>query len=153
MSAEFFLAVVFRWAHVLAAVVAIGGTIFMRVVLVPAIRASLTDDQHAALRQAVTARWKVVVMTCIALLLVSGIFNFLTISMEKAKSTALYHPLFGVKILAAFSVFFIASALTGRAKAFDGMRAHAPKWLAVAAALGVVIILISGLLRNLPAGG
>ena len=153
MSAEVFLAVVFRWAHILAAVVAIGGTIFMRVVLAPAIRASLTDDQHAALRQALMPRWKKVVMTCIALLLASGIFNFFTISMEKAKSTALYHPLFGVKILAAFGVFFIASALTGRSKAFEGLRAQAPKWLAVAAVLGVVVILISGLLKNLPASG
>ena len=153
MSTEVILAVVFRWAHILAAVVAVGGTIFMRLVLAPAVRASLTDDQHAALRQAVTARWKMVVMTCIAVLLASGVFNFFITSMEKAKSSALYHPLFGLRILAALGVFFIASALTGRAKAFEGMRAQAPKWMAVAAVLGVVVILISGLLKNLPAGG
>lgn len=153
MSAEVFLAVVFRWAHILAAVIAIGGTIFMRIVLAPAVRASLSDDQHAALRQALIPRWRKVVLTCIALLLASGLFNFFTLSMDKAKSTALYHPLFGVKILAAIGVFFIASALTSRSQAFESMRAQTPKWLAVAAVLGVLIILISGLLKNLPAGG
>ncbi len=139
----------FRWMHILAAVVAVGGTIFVRFVLLPSIRETLTDEQHAALRAKLMARWKVVVMICIAALLISGAYNFMTISLAKAEHSAVYHPLFGVKMLAALAVFFLASALTGRAVAFEGLRRKAGFWMMVTAILGVAVILISGILRNL----
>lgn len=89
-------------------------------------------------------------MACITLLLLSGMYNFMTIGMEKAKQVgALYHALLGIKILAAFGVFFLASVLTGRSPAFESMRTNSKKWLAITASLGILVVLISGILSKL----
>jgi uncharacterized membrane protein len=151
MTFDFLLSIVFRWMHILAAVVAVGGTIFMRFVLLPSAREALTDEQHAALRGRLIARWKLVVMACITALLVSGLYNFVYMSLAKGRQHAIYHPLFGIKVLAALGVFFIASALTGRSPAFQKMRQNSAHWMLLAAVLGIVVILISGVLSKLPA--
>jgi hypothetical protein len=149
MDAEFLLAILFRWAHVLAVVAAVGGLFFLRVVLYPAVREALGDEQRAMLREKVLGRWRRVSLICIALLLISGIYNFVTISLPKAEDIRLYHPLFGIKFLAALGVFFLASALTSRGPAFKGLRDRTPKWLAVTCLLALAVILISGVLKNL----
>jgi len=149
MSIDTILPLLSRWAHILAAVTAVGGVFFLRFVLYPAASATLTDEQHAALRKAVVSRWKKVVMICIALLLLSGIYNLVRALKTREDLPGLYHALFGVKFLLALGVFFIASALVGRAKAFDGMRKKLPLWLGVVFVLGLVVILISGVLRGL----
>jgi len=144
------LAVLFRWIHVLSAVVAVGGVLFQRVVLMPSVRSSSLDDaSRTRLHEEVTRRWKGILMACIGLLLVSGLYNFFTISLQKAERVPAYHGLFGVKVLAALVVFFVGSALVGRAAAFEGMRRARGRWLGIAALLGVLVILISGVLKNL----
>jgi len=149
MDSELILPIVARWAHILAAVVVVGGLVFVRLILAPAAQATLDEDGRSALRRAITARWKPVVWACIALLLVSGFYNFATISLAKAKEAAVYHPLFGIKFLAALVVFFIASVLVGRSKATEKLRARSPSLLAAAIASAVVVILVSGVLKNL----
>ena len=149
MTSEVFLPVLFRWTHILAAVIAIGGTVFMRFVLLPAAKEALTDDQHQALRAKLMRRWRVIVMVCIAALVVSGVYNIMTVSMQQTGHLAVYHPLLSVKLLAALGVFFLAFALTGRSAGFEGLRKRAPRWMLVAAVLGVAVILISGVLRAL----
>ena len=149
MSTDLVLQIVFRWAHILAAVVAVGGTFYIRMVLMPSAQAALTPEQGAALRARLMERWKPWVMGCIAVLLVSGLYNFVTLSLPKAKGILAYHPLFGIKVLAALGIFFLASALTGRAKAFEGMRASPRKWMTINVLLGLAVILISGVLKNL----
>jgi uncharacterized membrane protein len=144
------LALVLRWLHIVAAVAAVGGTIFMRVALVPA-AAGLPEDAHRALSEAIRRRWSKVVMAAILFLLVSGLWNFLTINASfKAaglKIPALYHPLFGVKFLLALGIFYIASSLAGRSAATAKFRANAKTWLTVNMVLGILVICISGVLR------
>ena len=146
--------IIARWAHVVAAVVAVGGVVFMRFVLMPAADEALDQAQHAALREKLMARWKIVVMVCITLLLLSGTYNFMTIGIEKAKQVGgLYHALFTIKFLAALGVFFLASVLTGRSPAFESLRSNSKKWLAITAGLGVLVVLISGILSRLGSSG
>ena len=154
MDTSLIVPIVARWAHVLAAVVAIGGVVFMRFVLMPAADEALDQEQHTALREKLIARWKIVVMACITLLLLSGTYNFMTIGMEKAKEVGpMYHALFGIKVLAALGVFFLASVLTGRSPAFESLRSNSKKWLAITAGLGILVVLISGVLSRLGSGG
>lgn len=143
------LAVVFRWMHVLAAVIAVGGVLFQRLVLMPAARGTLDEGQIVHLHEAVTRRWKIVLMTCIGLLLVSGFWNFFTISLDKAKDAPAYHGLFGLKFLAALAVFFLGSALTGRSPAFRVLRDRRAYWTGVTAILAVLVVLVSGILKYL----
>lgn len=143
------LAVVLRWAHILAAVVAVGGAVFMRFVVAPSVRASLDPEQHARLHEQVVPRWRRIFMICIGVLLLSGLANFFLVALPKAEGVPLYHALFGVKFLLAMAVFFLGSALVGRSAAFERLRADTPRWLAVTIVLAVVVILISGVLRYL----
>lgn len=141
--------VVLRWAHILAAVVAVGGAVFMRFVVAPSVRSSLDSEQHARLAEQIAPRWRRIFMICIGVLLLSGLANFFLVSMPKAEGVPLYHALFGTKFLLAMGVFFLGSALVGRSPAFAGLRADMPRWLAINVVLGVVVILISGVLRYL----
>ena len=144
------VALVLRWMHILAASAAVGGTIFMRLALLPAAVATLPDDQHRALREGVRSRWAPIVMGAIAFLLISGFYNYLVYASKldiPRPYKGIYHGLFGVKFILAFIVFFLASALVGRSPAMDRFRQKAKLWQSVNLTLVVIIILISGVLR------
>jgi len=149
-DAEFFVSLLARWLHILAAITAVGGTIFARYALLASLK-ELPDDERKALHERIRRRWSKAVMAAIGFLLLSGIYNFVIILQgplaDAEKFKPIYHALFGVKFLLALAVFFIASALVGRSAAFDGMRANARKWLTINVVLAVLIVCISGFLR------
>jgi len=143
-----------RILHVGTAIVLVGGTFFIRVVLAPAAK-ELPDAEHDRLRAGIMRTWKKVIHGGIALLLLSGGINYYRVIASQAhKGDGLYHALLGTKILLAIAVFFIASALVGRAPGFEGMRKNMRKWLAVNLVLGLLIVAISGFLkvRDIPKG-
>ena len=142
-------ALVLRWMHIIPAVVAGGATIFARIALLPAL-AVLPDAERARVKETIDRRWRVVVMVCVTLLLVSGILNFVLYQAPVHKGQSLYHALFGIKFLAAIIVFFLASALSGRSAALAPIRANARFFVGAAALLVIVILLISGVLRSIP---
>ncbi|GMU24508.1 MAG: hypothetical protein AMXMBFR13_45820 [Phycisphaerae bacterium] len=142
-----------RWLHLAAVIVAIGGTVFIRFVLHPSSRAALSQDTHAALRQVLIRRWARFVHTCILFIILSGTYNAIVqfpLHKPVEGEPPLYHILFGIKLLLALALFFIAIAVTGRSLAFEGMRRQMPRWLAVNAAIAAVIVLISNVLKNIP---
>ncbi|MBI3466859.1 MAG: hypothetical protein HY000_27920 [Planctomycetes bacterium] len=146
------VALVLRWMHILAASAAVGGTIFMRLALLPAAVSTLPDDQHRSLREAIRSRWAPIVMAAIAFLLISGFYNYLVYSTKldiPRPYRGIYHGLFGVKFILAFIVFFLASALVGRSPAMDRFRQQAKLWQSLNLALVVIIVLISGVLRTI----
>lgn len=138
-----------RWLHLAAAIVAIGGAAFMRFALIPAATAALSDEAHQKLREALRARWSKVVMTSIALLLITGFYNFVVLAMPPKVDPVPYHPIFGLKFFAALGVFFIASALVGRSPGLEKMRAARAKWLSRLLVLAGIIVLISGVLMQI----
>jgi uncharacterized membrane protein len=135
--------------HIVPAVVAGGAAIFGRLALLPAL-ATLPDAERVRVKETIDRRWRVVVMICITLLLVSGLANFFLYQAPNHRGQALYHALFGVKFLAALVVFFLASALTGRSPALAPIRANARFHAGIASALVLAILLISGVLRYIP---
>ena len=62
----------------------------------------------------------------------------------------LYHMIFGIKVLCAFIIFFLASALAGRAKAFASIRKNARVVLTAVLLLGGLVLLCATLLHYLP---
>ena len=143
------LALVLRWMHIIPAVVAGGATLFAWIALLPAL-ATLPEGERSRVRETIDRRWRVVVMACITLLLVSGIANFVLYQAPVHEGQPLYQFLFGVKFLAAMIVFFLGSALSGRSRAFAPIRANSRFYAGLAAALVLVILLISGVLRSVP---
>ncbi|HEX7449764.1 MAG TPA: hypothetical protein VF306_19550 [Pirellulales bacterium] len=144
------LGIFFRWLHILSAITAVGGTIFMRMALVPSV-AVLSPEQHQALHEQVRSRWVKFVMAAILFLIVSGLYNFIAKvrTLDEAYK-GLYHGLFGAKFVLALVIFFLASALTGRSPAFAKIRQNAKLWLSVNMALAIIVVCISGVLRFIP---
>ena len=145
MDNLFPLVVLSRILHVAVAIVLVGGTVFMRFVLMPAAK-ELPEAEHDQLRQRLMARWKRVVHLGIAVLLLSGVFNYIQQRPIHA-GDALYHALMGTKMLLALVVFFIASALVGRSATFEKMRQNRPKWMGLVVVLSALIVGISGFVK------
>lgn len=149
-----------RWAHVLAAIVMMGGLVFARFALLPALEAEETatrDRIHDAIRR----RWLPWVIAAITLLLASGLANFILFNARVKEEgwangawmrQTSYHAIFGVKFLLAMVVFYFASGLVGRGAGTQWMRNARGRWLSVTLALALGIVLISGWMRQLHTG-
>ena len=140
------LALLSRWTHIGTAIVLVGGTCFLRFVLAPA-AAQLPDAEHQKLKELVMNTWKKFVHAGITLFLLSGFYNYLVVQIPKHKGDGLYHGLMGAKMMLAFGIFFLASALVGRSKSFEGMRKNAKLWQLVIIILAAIIVGISGYLK------
>jgi uncharacterized membrane protein len=154
-SSSLALYTLIRVLHVGTAIVLVGGSFFIRFILMPAANRQLADDVHARLRGDILAAWKWVVHGGITLLILSGGINYFRVIAEGShKGDGLYHGLLGTKILLAMAIFFIASVLVGRATKFEAMRANTRRWLAVNLVLALLIVAISGFLkvRGVPEG-
>ncbi|MFM7289725.1 MAG: hypothetical protein ACKOWG_16160 [Planctomycetia bacterium] len=149
-----------RWAHVLAAIVAMGGLVFARFALLPALSdldAATRDRIHDSIRR----RWLPWVIGAITVLLASGLANFLLFNGRvKAEGWAdggwmrqtSYHALFGAKFLLAMGAFYFASALVGRGEGTQWVRNDRAKWLSVTLGLSLAVVLLSGWMRQLHTG-
>jgi uncharacterized membrane protein len=155
------LTLLLRWAHVLAAIAALGGLLFARFALVPAaeeLGSETADRLHAGVRR----RWLPWVIGSITLLLASGLTNYILLIRRVKDAPELwggdwmrqtgYHALFGVKFLLALIVFYLASGLVGRGASTQWIRDARKQWLTVAVGLGVGVVLISGWMRQLHTG-
>jgi uncharacterized membrane protein len=150
MSTAAVLALLFRWLHILAAITAVGGTIFSRFVLLPS-QGVLTTPDREALHAEMRSRWSKIVMASIGFLLLSGIYNFVMIVHNyglSLRELRWYHPLFGIKFLLALVVFTVASLLAGRTPLAAKMRTKARFWMSFNILLAVLIVCISGILRT-----
>lgn len=146
------LQVILRIAHIGAAVVLAGGVVFQLIALQPALR-SLDDPQRDRLRRLLAGRWYRVVMACIALLLISGLLNFLLYKLPDYRgqpSAPVYHGLFGIKLLAALALFHAALVPSLPGPRFDRYRARAGFWLAWATVLVALIVVMAAVMRYLP---
>jgi len=133
-----------RGLHLLAAMVAIGGLAFQRLALRPA----LEKCEDPELAEAIRRRWAIVTHSVITVLLLTGLYQLMTIGMAKGKLDSSYHMWFGIKFMAAMGVFFLASVLGGRSSLSAKFRENAKLWLTITLLLGVGIVVISLALRT-----
>jgi uncharacterized membrane protein len=137
-----------RWLHIVAAITAVGGAIFALLVVLPA-TGVLTPEAREAFHAAVRKRWSKIVAAAIAVLLLSGLYNFFAITRNYGPELPRwYHALFGIKFLLALAVFAIASLLAGRTAMAQRLRTQTKLWLSINLLLAGIIIAISGLLRT-----
>jgi uncharacterized membrane protein len=149
-----------RWAHVLAAIVAMGGLVFARFALVPAL-STVDEATRDRIHDQIRRRWLPWVIGSITVLLASGLVNFLLFNARvKAEGWAdggwmrasSYHALFGVKFLLALVVFYFASGLVGRGTGTQWIRDDRRKWLSVTLGLALAVVMLSGWMRQLHTG-
>ena len=144
------LPLVARWMHILSAIVAAGGSIFLWGVLRPSFAAVRSNEDRGALRDAVMRRWRPVVHICILLFLLSGFYNYLFLTRLDHTDQPVYHGLFGVKFLLAMAVFGLALALTSRHQWSARLHARGGLWMGLLVAAAVAVVLVSGVMRALP---
>ena len=151
---------VLRWAHVLAAIVAMGGIVFARFALLPAL-SEVDEATRDRIHDGIRRRWLPWVIGAITVLLASGLANFLLFNARvKAEGWAggawmrmtNYHALFGAKFLLAMVAFYFASALVGRGAGTQWVRNDRAKWLSVTLGLTLAVVLLSGWMRQLHTG-
>jgi uncharacterized membrane protein len=134
-----------RLIHVLTAIVLLGGSTFMLLVVLPTLQSS-DEATRTKIASGLRGIWKRYVHAGIALFLISGFYNYFK-AMPQHKGDGLYHALIGTKIILALAVFFLASALVGRSAAFEGMRTNSSKWLKILCLLGIVIVAMSSFVK------
>ena len=148
------LGLTLRWFHLVAAIMVVGGTMFMRFALVPSIGV-LADEQRSALHQQIRSRWAKMVAAAILFLLISGLWNYIRFLGDsktwgdqwRASYNGLYQAVFGVKFLLALVIFFLASALAGRTEGTKKFRQNAKMWMTVNLILALIVVALSGVLR------
>jgi uncharacterized membrane protein len=97
------LTVIMRWIHIASMATLVGGVLYGRLVLVPAL-AGLADDARKGLEERAAAKYRPLVMLAVAGLIISGLFR-LAITPGHHR---FYHMLLGFKLLLALHVFAVA---------------------------------------------
>ena len=151
---------VLRWAHILAAIVAMGALVFARFGLLPAL-GDFDTGTRDRIHESIRRRWLPWVIGAITVLLASGLANFLLFNGRvKAEGWSdggwmrqtSYHALFGAKFLLAMVAFYFASGLVGRGAGTQWMRDDRAKWLSVTLGTMLAVVLLSGWMRQLHTG-
>jgi len=132
------LNVLMRWMHITSVVVLVGGVLYARLVIVPAI-ASLPAGQQDSLGDAMAARYRSLLYLAMLLLTGTGIYNMV---MNLGRGP-LYQALLGTKLLLVLHVFVVGLLMV---KPKNPKRARQMTGIAIS---GVIIIAMSAVLRQL----
>jgi len=137
------VALLMRWTHVISVIVLLGGFVYARLVLAPAL-ASLAGTERRALGDQAAARFRPILITVVCTILGSGLYNYLT----KTSYPSGYHMWMGIKLLLVLHVFATALLYAG-AGGDEAKRNRRATGIIIS---GVAIVLISGWLRYLSTG-
>jgi uncharacterized membrane protein len=141
------LDIVLRWAHLIGAILLVGGIAYQWLVVGKG-NIPTTADPAAAANNPQRRRWSIVVMAAITLLLVSGLINAALVSI-RFELGPLYNSLLGVKLILGLIVFFLASVLSGRSALAQRLRASPKPWLMWLAVLSLVVVMLGSVMKNL----
>lgn len=127
-----------RWLHITSMVVMIGGVLYGRLVVAPAV-ASLPPAEQDTLGEAMAARYRAWVYAAIVALIGTGVYNFY-LNLGRGP---LYQALLGIKMLLALHVFAVAILIV---KPRNPKRVRLMTGVVIS---GLLIIAISAVLRQL----
>jgi len=137
------LALVMRWTHVISVIALLGGFVYARLVLAPAL-ASLPGAERRAFGDRAAARFRPLLITVVFTILGSGLYNYLT----KSSYPPGYHMWMGIKLLLVLHVLATALLYAG-AGGDEAKRNRRATGIIIS---GMAIVLISGWLRYLSSG-
>jgi len=134
------LGVCLRWIHIASVVTLIGGFIYARFVLAPALASLPSGERESAGSKAVSA-FRPLMLTALILALGSGMFNYAT----KANYPPTYHMWMGIKLL--FVLHITASAILYAVR--ESNQAKRDRTALSIAISGLVVVAIAAYLRHL----
>ena len=143
MDANQILGLLSRWFHIIPVIVLVGGTVFMRLSLVPAANQTSASSE---LREAVRKRWARLVMLSILFLLVTGLYNAVTKIMGY-QVPPIYGILVVVKLVVGLVIFVLSARLAGRSEKAVKFREQETKWLNILCVLMLALVLVAGYMK------
>jgi len=143
----YFVLLASRVLHVLSSIILLGGIFYLLAVVAP--RAIANGGNADAWFDGNRAAWAKWVGIATAVLLLTGLFNFVMIVKMNQIATS-YHMLGGVKILVAMVIFFLAAILAGKTALADNLRTNMKFWLKVTMSVGLLIVVIGSVMRSYP---
>jgi uncharacterized membrane protein len=138
MDASGILRILVRWVHIASVVTLIGGFIFARLAVWPAL-ASLGAAESSAFVENMTARFRSILYLVLATTLGSGLYNYLS----KPSYPPHYHMVIGIKFLFVLHIFAVTFLYTLPIAS----QAKRRRWLTGMAISGLIVIAISSVLR------
>jgi len=132
------LGVCMRWIHIASVVTLIGGFIYARLVLAPAL-ASLAGPDRDAFRKRTIAGFRPFLYTLMIFILGSGAYNYVT----KGSYPPHYHMWMGIKLLLVLHIFAAGILYAAR----DADEAKTNRTLTGLVISGLIVIAIASYLR------
>ena len=132
------LAVCMRWIHISSMLTLLGGFIYARFVLAPALAAS-ADMERIAFGRRTAEQFRPLLFTVLATLLGSGLYKYLT----KASYPPHYHMWIGIKFIFVLHIFAVSILYSVR----DADDAKRNRWLTGNVVSGLIVVAISAYLR------
>ena len=141
------LASIAQWIHITAAVVGVGGVVFIRLILLPILRAA-DPDTAKNLQPRINARFVPVLWSCLALLLITGLYNIGVVAERGFDNLppGYLHTLATKLVLVLILIF---SAAVATFPMFERFKSKRPALLLLNVVLGLAILLLSAFLRRM----
>ena len=127
-----------RWIHVTSVITLLGGFIFARFALAPAL-AVIAETERGTIGKSVVGNFRSLLYIVMLTMIGSGLYNYLS----KPSYPPHYHMLIGIKFLFALHIFAVAVLYTIP----DAGEVKRNRWLNGMIASGLIIVAISAYLR------
>jgi hypothetical protein len=144
------LHILFRYLHISAVILFLGGVVYARQVLSP-ILSGLPEDLRMQAAAGAQLRYRATLYTLLGLIVVSGLYNFL--SYEGPKHGQTYQIWFGIKILLVAHILTSAILWTTSPYGDVTVGGKSKRRLAGIGVSGLIVVLISAYLRSLSQRG
>ncbi len=129
--------------HLFSVIIAVGGSFVLWFAVLPRLG---EGELGTSIREAILARWRLLVWTCIVLITISGLANAHQAYGVVGK-TLLYWIPFLVKFFLAMLLFGIALMITLPMKGFAKAKENRRKWMRHIVELATIIVFLSAFLR------
>jgi len=138
------LQIVFRYIHIVSAILAVGGLAFLTFSLLPALK-NTDESTRQAILPPIIKRFSGIVGLAILALFISGVFTWISLAKTYNAMGKLANALIGTKVLLALVLFAL---LWAEASGF--IKPKKPRTMIVAKLhMGLLIVLIASVLRCL----
>ena len=138
--------ILFRWLHIVSAAFVVGGFVYARFVVLPAME-GLGGDERSAMLGRLAARVRNLALASIVLLLVSGTYNLFNVVGSGVDTT--YLMAFGIKFVLALHVFGMLFLLSIPPSGDPARDAKRPRLMFGAIISSLIILLLAAYLRTL----
>jgi len=135
------LALCMRWVHIVSVVTLIGGFIFARFAVTPAL-ATLPEGERKTTDARVVSGFRPLLYVVLGTVLVSGLYNYLS----QTNLPPRYHMILGIKLLFVLHIFAVSILYTLP----TATAAKRSRWLTGMIVSGLIIIALADYLRFIP---